>query len=107
MSENFKFSLCLIDTDEPIADPIADEVAGGGGQGDVGRRFRFTSERGRHVDDQAAEEKQRATVKTWIPGPLGDAASGLLRRGVFIKRVGKIMEVVFGKETRPKMLRDT
>ena len=37
--------LGLIDTGKPIAEIVADEVAGGGGQGNVGERFRLTSER--------------------------------------------------------------
>ena len=77
--------LCVIDTGEPIVEIIADEVAGGWGQGNVGQRSRFTSERRRHADHQPAEEKQRATGNGWIPGWSRYAVSGLLQTSVFIK----------------------
>lgn len=71
--------LGLIDPGKPIAEIVADEVTGGGGQGNVGKRFRFTSERGRRADNQPTDEKQRATVSAWIPGWLRYAGN------VFIK----------------------
>ena len=77
--------LCVIDTGEPFAEIIADEVAGRGGQGNVGQRCRFTRERRRHADDQPAEEEQRTTVNAWIPGWLGYVGSRVLQTSVFIK----------------------
>jgi hypothetical protein len=71
--------LGLIDTGKPIAEIVADEVTGGGGQVNVGKWFRFTCERGRRADNQPTDEKQRATVSAWIPGWLRYAGN------VFIK----------------------